>query len=63
MVQVGGSVPADPYNYAMSMGDCPAHTGYAGAVFGVPQASVCHEEQGLPGACGYPMYSCLSVDP
>src|SRR4051812_24091846 len=35
MVQVGGAIPANPYNYAMSMGDCPAHTGYAGAVFGV----------------------------
>ena len=62
-IQTGGSVPADPYDYAMSMGDCPAHTGYAGAVFGVLQASVCHEEQGLPDACGYPAYACLQIDP
>jgi hypothetical protein len=62
-VQVGGAIPADPYNYAMSMADCAAHTGYAGAVFGVPQAAVCDVEQGLPGACGSPSFSCLSVDP
>jgi len=62
-VQVGGSFPANPYDYAMSMGDCAAHTGYAGAVFGVPQAAVCDVELGLPGACGYPSFSCLSVDP
>ena len=61
--QVGGSVPADPYDYAMSMGDCPAHTGYAGAVFGVPQASVCDVETGLQDACGYPAFSCLAIDP
>lgn len=62
-IQVGGSVPADPYAYAPSMGDCPAHTGYTGAVYGVPQPEVCHMETGLPGACGYPAYACLAVDP
>lgn len=62
-LQTGGSVPANPYSYAMSMGDCPAHTGYAGAVFGVPQADVCHMEAGLPDACSYPGYACLSISP
>jgi hypothetical protein len=62
-IQQGGSMPADPYDYAMSMGDCPAHTGYAGAVFGVPQASVCHMEMGLPSQCSYPSYACLSISP
>jgi hypothetical protein len=63
MIQAGGAVPANPYDYAMSMGECPAHTGYAGAVFGVAQASVCHMEEGLPSACSYPNYTCLSISP
>ncbi len=62
-IQIRGGSPADPYAYAQSMGDCPAHTGYAGAVFGVPQANVCHEETGLPGACSYPSYTCLAISP
>jgi hypothetical protein len=62
-IQQGGSSPADPYTYSGSMGDCPAHTGYTGAVFGVPQASVCHMEIGLPSQCSYPSYSCLSISP
>lgn len=62
-LQTGGNVPANPYNYAMSMGDCPAHTGYTGAVFGVPQAEVCHMESGLAGQCSYPGYACLAISP
>jgi hypothetical protein len=62
-IQMGGSVPADPYDYSMSMGDCPAHTGYTGAVFGEAQANVCHMEMGLPSQCSSPTYSCLLIDP
>lgn len=62
-IQISGSSPADPYDYSMSLGDCPAHTGYAGAVFGAPQAEVCHMETGLPGACSGPDYTCLAITP
>jgi hypothetical protein len=62
-LQHGGAVPANPYDYAPSMGDCPAHTGYAGAVYNLPQANVCDEETGLVGACGYPTFTCLQIDP
>lgn len=61
--QQGGSVPANPYSYAQSMGECAAHTGYAGAVFGEPEGNVCHMEAGLAGECSYPAYSCLSISP
>jgi hypothetical protein len=63
MIQQGGSVPADPYDYAMSMGDCPAHTGYTGEVFGDGQANVCHQNASLLGGCSDPAYTCLAIDP
>lgn len=61
--QQGGAVPADPYDYAQSMGECAAHTGYAGAVFGETQGNVCHMETGLASECSYPAYTCLSISP
>lgn len=62
-IQQGGNVPANPYAYAGSMGDCPAHTGYAGQVFGTAQGNVCHQELGLGSECSYPNYACLEIAP
>lgn len=53
----------NPYSYAGSMGDCPAHTGWTGCIYGVPATSVCHMEIGLSSECSYPSYSCLSINP
>jgi hypothetical protein len=52
-----------PYDYASSMGDCPAHTGWAGCMFGVAQSDVCHMEIGLASECSYPSYTCLAIAP
>jgi hypothetical protein len=56
-VQQAGGIPADPYNYSGSMGDCPAHTGYTGAVFGVPQSAVCDENCAIANA------TCVVITP
>jgi len=50
-IQIGGSVPADPYSYGGTMSDCAAHTGYAGAVFGVTQTDVCDMNCSTPSYC------------
>jgi hypothetical protein len=63
MIQEGFSAGCNPYDYASSMGDCPAHTGYTGCVFGVDQDQVCHMEIGLSSECSYPDFGCLSIDP
>jgi hypothetical protein len=62
-VQEGSSGDCNPYDYSSSMGDCPAHTGWAGCMFGVAQDQVCHMETGLASECSYPDFSCLSINP
>lgn len=62
-IQTGTGGACSPYSYASSLGDCAAHTGYAGCVASVPASSTCHMEMGLSGACGYPTYSCLHIAP
>jgi hypothetical protein len=62
-IQTGPTGSCSPYTYASSMGDCAAHTGYAGCVDSVTASSTCHMEIGMSGACGYPSYSCLHIAP
>ncbi len=62
-IQTGPTGTCSPYTYAGSMGECPAHTGWAGCKFSVAGTSACHMEVGLTGACSYPTYSCLRIAP
>ncbi len=62
-IQTGPTGTCNPYSYATSLGECPAHTGWAGCKFSVPSTSVCNMESGLTGACSYPTYSCLRIAP
>jgi hypothetical protein len=62
-IQIASDGPCDPYTYADSMGDCEAHTGYAGCVFGADASNVCHMELGLVSECSYPDYGCLRITP
>lgn len=62
-IQTGPTGTCSPYTYAGSMGDCPAHTGWAGCKFSVAATSTCHMETGLGGACSSPSYSCLRIAP
>ncbi len=45
------------------MGDCVGHIGYAACVHSVVTSKVCHMETGMTGACGYPPYTCLTINP
>ena len=62
-IQTGPTGTCSPYTYATTMGECAAHTGWAGCKFAVAATAVCNAELGLSGACAYPTFTCLRISP